>query len=340
MTPLARLKFTFCAALVFLISAGQHAGAAPTPAPAEAALASPIQVEAIVDPQSATVGDLIAFAIKVLHDPDMQVSPPNYSGILEGLEFVDKSETSPRQVEGKIEREFSYRWRADQVGTYQTPNLSILFKVPDANHPDQKIEGNIKVPSIKFEVKSVLNLQGEPKDIRDIKTVVDIPQKWPWHLLGPLLALLALAAALFIQRKRGSSGNSNHARPLLPHEVALRELEILRKKQLLERGAVQEHYFQLSEIFRRYLGARFGVPAMDWTTEEIAGNLDRLEGLSDSLKDALVAILGKADRVKFAKAAIDDRLSAEIMDSIVRFVQTTKFIPEEPREFTPSALGP
>ena len=111
---------------------------------------------------------------------------------------------------------------------------------------------------------------------------------------------------------------------LLPHELAMRELDALRAKGLLEAGKIQDYYFGLSEIFRRYLVFRYGFPALDWTTEEITSNLHNVKELNSQLKEQLLVILQNTDQVKFAKANVhqDDHET----QYIIQFNQSTRVI--------------
>jgi len=98
-------------------------------------------------------------------------------------------------------------------------------------------------------------------------------------------------------------------------------LEILKTKGLLERGLIREYYFQLSEIFRRYLGAKFKFPALDWTTEEIKNFLTRSSSLNQDVNEKICFILEHTDLVKYAKAHVtrEENMTQEV----ISFVQET-----------------
>ena len=108
---------------------------------------------------------------------------------------------------------------------------------------------------------------------------------------------------------------------LSPQETAIQELEILKNKGLLERGLVREYYFELSEIFRRYLGARYKFQALDWTTEEIKDHLIISSSIEALFKGRIGAILEHTDLVKFAKAPATK--GKNMMEEIILFIQST-----------------
>ena len=56
--------------------------------------------------------------------------------------------------------------------------------------------------------------------------------------------------------------------------MALEKLDRLATQRLVQTGAdMRPFYFQLSEIVREYLGARFGFLALEMTTEELMDEL-------------------------------------------------------------------
>jgi hypothetical protein len=117
-------------------------------------------------------------------------------------------------------------------------------------------------------------------------------------IAGSLLALVAY---------RNLKARPRKARPAPPppprapaHERALAALEELQREDLPARGCQKELHLRLSEILRDYLGERFGVAALDMTTEELLAALARTPtpGLDYPRFEALCR---EGDLVKFAK---------------------------------------
>ena len=178
----------------------------------------------------------------------------------------------------------------------------------------------IQAPEVSLEVKSLLNIPGGPEEIYDIKPLEEYPLPWIDYLWIALAGLAILGLLYFIWFKwksRPSPLNlSNSDTVLNPEQLAFKELEVLKKKQLLQIGKDQDHFFELSEIFRRYLENRYHFPAREWTTEEITAHFKNFSNLSDNLKLQARSILTQTDRVKFAK---DERAEDE-MPSIISFI--------------------
>ncbi len=291
---------------------------------AENGHADPISVSAKVDKPKITLGDIITYSITVQHDPDMEIIPPTVE--FKGFDFVD-SGRGKSSVKGQ--EEYWYRLRADQTGSITLDPVTVAFKSPDLKNPTSTIEGQALTPQINVEIRSVLHLQGEPKDIRDIKSIVLMGRDWSeYHQYGFIALILIILSLLLWKLRRKKASHPAPQRILSPHEQALLEIDALKSRQLLEQGKIQEHYFELSEVFRRYLGARYGIPSLDWTSEEIHSKISGLQVLNDLLLEQANSILKRTDRIKFAKAYVDRETSEEILKSVVQFIHATTKTPE------------
>ena len=101
--------------------------------------------------------------------------------------------------------------------------------------------------------------------------------------------------------------------PVPAHVVAYQQLEQLQKSELVEKGAYQDYYLQLTEIAKGYLEGRFGIDALDRTTDELRRALDRAAAQIAPLRPAeVVRFLQACDLVKFARFAppVDEAQSA------------------------------
>jgi len=288
---------------------------------------SPISVEVDVSPMQATVGDLITYSIRVRYDPYIKPSPPKFVPP-EGLEAVDKGTRELPRKNTQHQQEFWFRLRADLVGTYDFPSLPIPFLVSGHDDEGKNFPGQVSSPKARLVIQSILHLQGEPTDIRDIKPLENIDRDWRPIVLGILAAVLVIALGIFLylkRRKQKLTESTLKLERLSPQETALRELEILKAKGLFEKDMIREYYFQLSEIFRRYLGAKFKFPALDWTTEEIKSFLTRSSSLNQDVNEKICFILEHTDLVKFAKANVTRE--ENMMQEIISFIQETSTPP-------------
>ncbi len=308
--------------------------------------AAPIVVTARVDKPRSTIGDTVTYTVTITHSADTNISAPNISaqvppiidkpdlkktapesGAFEGFDFVEKGTGNPRKVKGLTTQDFWYRLRADLVGQYTFPAFSISFTTPDAS--GTQTPGQTATPKVDVEILSVLHLRGDPTDIHGIKPLTRVGKDLYLYALV-ILGILALAGLVNWARKKWSgknltAGGQTETRIMLsPHELALKKLNQLLAKDLIQQGQFREYYFELSEIFRRYLGSRYAFPAIDWTTEEISAWLQSSRSLQENIQQEARCILINTDRVKFAKGKSDSDACMEDMHLLKQFINQTK----------------
>ena len=191
------------------------------------------------------------------------------------------------------------------------------------NQNKNSIRGKILTPEINMEVQSLLKLQGNSSDLKDIKPLADIQAPWShyfWKALA-ILCLLVLAYTLWKKWKKKSDSKPENISILTAEQQAMKELQNLEKRGWIKLGRVRDHFFELSEIFRRYLENRYFFPAQEWTTEEIIYHFKNFSDLSGSQKMEAISILSESDKIKFAKAEVDSHY--DLIDPVTRFIKET-----------------
>ncbi len=284
---------------------------------------SPLTIDAEVDKPIVTTGDIITYSITLKHELDVIPTAPNFDKIV-GFEIIEPPTSNLRKINEKnIEQKYWVKLRADRVGKYTINSIRIPFKIKKKDG-EKHIPGEVRSPKVSVEVTSILRLQGEPTDIKDIKGIVEVDKNWvPWFFWGLNLILLTIVLYLFWKYRKIKDPNpTENVTALSIHEMAFRKLDILESRGLLEHGNAREHFFELSEIFRRYLGERYLFPAPDWTTEEIAKYFKNQKKIALISCDEATRILKKSDLVKFAKAnALPE---ADELEPVRNFIRSTQ----------------
>lgn len=160
-------------------------------------------------------------------------------------------------------------------------------------------------------------------DILDIKPPLELDGAYgPLFWLLAVLAVAALGAALYAVRRR-RRGTAAKAMPAVPPEPA--HVRALRRMDELGRDPdadAKGFYFRLSAIFRGYVETRFGIDALEMTSEEL---LPRIAGLRlpEDLTRGVREFTLASDPVKFSDRLVDGERLRRDLEFMRTFVTRT-----------------
>ncbi len=284
----------------------------------------PISVQAKVDRNSVTIGDRIKYSLIIQYHPKIKLLPHNAGAALGDFEIKDVKIFPELKSKKQIVNRTDYIITSFNTGKFVIPPRAILYQ------DEQGSPNWVLSDSIALEVKSVLgNVKGKD-DIRGLKPPWEMPGSiWIYVLLGGLLGLAGFGYwyyRKFIMKKPVTLELETIR---LPWEVALEELESLKRADLAKAGKVKEYYFILSEILRKYVENRFNLACIDRTTEEIKQELKN-GILEEKIKEAFLTFLTESDLVKFAKYVPHQEKPDQDWQTAYDLVKET--IPPEPQE--------
>lgn len=303
--------------LVFAGCGGEEA-----PAPREFAP----RVDMSLSASKVKVGVPVELEFTIEHPAGTEVRFPAGDSGLGGLEVVDRSEVLTERLEpGVLVTERKIGLRGFRTGAYTLGPFKIRLIPTDADAWAKRRA--LKSPEAKLEIYSGVAKGSTLDDLRDAVGPFDLPpEPAGWGVvLGVALAALALAGAAlalrFTLRRREEHRRSPPPPPA--HEVALAELKEIRESGLLEEGRVSEYTDRVSDVLRRYLEARYALPAPERTTEEFLDEVARAPVLDRARKRFLADYLAQCDLVKFAAADPGRRELEGLFESSVKFVEET-----------------
>ncbi len=310
-----------------------------------AAAGSQPRITAAVTPDSVMIGDRVCFEITVDKDvmqavmfPTFNPPKPESEGDGTGNEEAPSLECIEELPEDTLSQEGRrvvirkrYTLAAFDEGRYVLP-AQVLYA--DKNIVDTLYAA--EAPSISvatFEIDSTAVANGLV-DIKPQKTLrFRFGEISGWLLLAlGVVALIALATYLLARymhrRGRRLADIFRPAPPPPPHVAAISALEELHNRKLWQNNQHKLYYSGLSDILRTYLDGRYGVGAMEMTTDEIVEAIRDVE-MPNKCSMNLVAILREADLVKFAKAMPEAEENEENYNRAYFFVEETKPIEEQ-----------
>lgn len=166
------------------------------------------------------------------------------------------------------------------------------------------------------------------EDIKPAKEQKNIPFPWKEVLMKVMtivgiIFLIAMAIMTYYLRKKRKLAEANRVKtPVDFYIETLQKLQQIEQEKLWQKDQIKEYYFSLSETLRNYIEGRFGVNAMELTTDEIVALMqgEIADGLNNKLKD----ILSQADLAKYAKFKPMPDENIKIMKLSKDFVLHTK----------------
>lgn len=273
-------------------------------------------------PQSAPLGAPLAIELDVVHPPDVTLSLPD----------------TPHDSRYEI------------LSRTILPDPAQAENAPPRSHATLVLlpvrAGSLHLEQLSL---SILSADGElvtlPLGLQPIKILSTLPDDAPATLAAPRpprpisqkdntpLYVLALCGGLLLLGGL-TAWTVRHLKPEPPpapprpiDQVANEALDELEASALLAQGELVEYYTQLSEIFRDYLGKRYGFPGVESTTAEIVAAIP-LSLLPASLGlQELSRWLRHCDRVKFSSLRPETHEAEEALRQARAMIALTPPLP-------------
>jgi BatD DUF11 like domain len=322
--------------ILLAVALAAGAGAPPGVANATAAEDAPT-VSARVDRSEVHVGDVIQLSITSVGPRE---TPVNLPRSLELGPFAELDEQNRKIDEkdlgdGKMRREFTLQVAGYEPGEMVLPAVEVTYLGKRGDVLTTRTEAiPIKIGSlIANEPEPALKENAPPVRVleRDLLLV---------YLAGALTAAAAGAVlATVVRRRLRARASQRPAPPPRPaHELALERLDRLGAGGFADGGDHRPFYFQLSEVIREYLGARFGFDSLELTTSELLDELRSRAG-RELVMGEIEGWLASCDLVKFAKVSPSAPEARGALEMAIRIVESTRPRPE-PQVGPGTALPP
>jgi hypothetical protein len=283
-------------------------------------------VAAHLDRTEGQIGDVFLLTVTSV---GLRAIPTNLPTKLELQPFETLGE-DPVLVEEKdlgnerVSRKFQVKVSVYETGELTLPAIDVTWIGKDGRVAKAKTK---PVP-----VKIVSLLANEPNaSLKEASAPVTVyrPNYTLAYLGGGVIAAgLGAALAMIIHRRIKARAAIRPAPPPRPpHQIALEKLDHLARTGFGPDADLQALYFQLSEVIREYLGARFRFPALEMTTEEVTEHL-RKRVPRGVVVGEITGWLAGCDLVKFAKLQPQPGDARGALETAIRIVESTRPRPQ------------
>lgn len=142
-----------------------------------------------------------------------------------------------------------------------------------------------------------------------------------WLILVVALFLLLLGVLVYWLYHRNKAKPSHVPEPVVdPYDELNKTILALEPSEPFTGKAVEDYYFELGLLFRRFIELKTKVPATDLTYKELLSPLRAKLPLSPTELDGVFAFFKQADFIKFAKAKSDIESARESHKQVCRWV--------------------
>ncbi|MFA6169773.1 MAG: hypothetical protein WCW67_03680 [Candidatus Margulisiibacteriota bacterium] len=162
-------------------------------------------------------------------------------------------------------------------------------------------------------------------DIRDIKGIVGIIDWGTIFFLGLCfiicLGLGYLAYRYYLKIKTKAEAKAEDKVPSKPfNQLAEEALLALDPVTYFQKSFFRDYYFELTGIVRHFLAANYKIDALEKTSYELIGEMERVERDYEKIK-LLDRFLQDADLVKFAREKPSLATMRESKEKALRFIK-------------------
>lgn len=282
-----------------------------------------INVNAKLDTNILLIGDQVRFTLEVQHPININVRFPVLPDTISKLEILSRSKidsVKSAQPPALIEKQ-TFILTGFDSGYFVIPPVQFTYS---QNNDTSPLFAETEPILVTVNTLSVDTMQS----IKDIKAPLDVPfslkEAIP-YILGGLVVAVLIAALIYYFKNRKKPVPLSKKIPTRPaHEIAIEELEKLESEKLWQQGHVKTYHSRLSDIVRTYIEHRFGINAMEQTTDEIMDNF-LADMIAAELKSKLKNTLELADLAKFAKVQPLPDENQRSLDFAFFFVRETQF---------------
>ncbi len=298
----------------------------------------PVKLTVNLDRTAATVPEQLTLSLLLEAEIGVETALPVIGRTLGDFAVIEASD-EPISVDGVYRRQERIVTLESVIpGQCSIPPIEVTFA---DNRP--KADGSEAVYEDKAATEPIA-VTVQP-GLADAKGPLSLPLAWRYRLLlwavGVLTAMVLIALAVrWWQRRREAKPEPPWARCMVLQDWALSELDKLIAEDLVGRGLVQEFYYRVNGLLRRYIELRFGLMAGEQTSEEFIRDLHLSARFDQRHRELLRQFVAACDPVKYARYQPQPDEIDWVYTTARVFVTETSAEPlTGPRAFAPSEVN-
>ncbi len=279
-------------------------------------------VEATIDSIEILIGEQVEVSVRATAKENAKVVFPDFKPqqlITPGVEVVSHNDSATVGIDnGMAVFTHKYRLTSFDGKLYYLPPFTV--KVDGKQFKSKSLA--LKVLEVPVDTTKLDQFYG-PNDVQDNPFLWSDWSAIFWLSVVMLLVLfIAYWLYLRLMDNKPIIASMKIVKKLLPHQKALKEIEVIKAEKMVTSENQKEYYTKLTETLRKYIEERYGFRAMEMTSSEIIGRLTETQ--DQQALDELRMLFQTADLVKFAKYSTLINENDMNLVNAIEFINKTK----------------
>ncbi|MBK7887937.1 MAG: hypothetical protein IPJ86_11785 [Bacteroidetes bacterium] len=276
-----------------------------------------------VDTNKILIGKPVAVLLQLSQPKSVSINWPLFTDSMGQMEILQvlPVDTLELDDDGILLRSQTITITSFDSGAFVIPEIIFNYRLPSGD----KLLSSTTDP-LMIEVFTVpVDTSADIRDIRNVEEPPFDPMIFLWILLIYHGVLLLMALVVWWIRKKNKKEVPQEilqSEKAPAHILALEALSALEEERIWQQGKHKAYYTRLTDILRVYIEDRWGVGALELTTDEIVNN-SFVMTLEKQHAEELERVLRLSDLVKFAKLLPGAGENENAMQLSIKFVAET-----------------
>lgn len=211
---------------------------------------------------------------------------------IETEDYVDYSISNEK---GFIIERISYTFQVFEILDLYIKPLKISYKIGNQN----RIIYTVPIPVLSKQINIITDEKGKAI-LKHLKGPFYIESEVNSIVIVVLILVLIIIVVILLFLIKTKLNLTKTIAIKTPYEIAIDELDKLKKTDYTRKNKVKDFYIRLSEIIRRFLSSRLNLYIMESTTAKAEELLEK-SLINKNLISTIIVLLEECDFVKFAK---------------------------------------
>lgn len=284
-----------------------------------------VSVSAKTDKEQYLIGDYIRVQLIVTADSTYTLDWPNENTITT-YDLITSNPIDTTRINNAYNLSQELVFSIYDSGTYYLPQIKIAYK---------KLRDTAMYfafsDSVLFAVQTVpVDTASTIKPIKEVIQVKVVNYTWVYIVCGLILLAGIVLVVYFVFFKSKIQIIIKEKVPTISYyDKTIQLLKELDVKKLWQKDDLKEYYSELTEIIRAYMEKRFGIKALESTSDEILAQLNNVDVTVQQI-EYIRFILELADLAKFAKSRPLHNENIMAMQNAFAFVESSRPVETKP----------